>query len=338
MNNRPVPELQTDPEFDELIQPREEKYLEELEENIFDHGCQEPVCVWNGIILDGRLRYKICTKWDIHFNIRRMMFESRDKAVSFICHEQLKRKDLTGEYKKYLIGRLFRADMNTASDEFMKKHPDTELNSDGQVSQKYVRKTDIATIIGTEFNFDFSTVTKYDIYARAVDDLKRKSPEIAEKILNGKLRVSHENIIELSRLPIEDINGLKRLLDSGSIDRIGYSQLRHELRWQRLPTGKPDSRRIKREKESAEAGIKQMPATDPDAELESLKFTIPSWSKTISRTMELTDFPSTSVNARREVKMQLLNLTRKITRLLSQLEEDDPDDRRTDSRTNATGH
>ena len=56
MNNRPVPELQTDPEFDELIQPREEKYLEELEENIFDHGCLEPVCVWNGIILDGRLR------------------------------------------------------------------------------------------------------------------------------------------------------------------------------------------------------------------------------------------------------------------------------------------
>ena len=55
MNNRPVPELQTDPEFDELIQPREEKYLEGLEENIFDHGCQEPVCVWNGIILDGRL-------------------------------------------------------------------------------------------------------------------------------------------------------------------------------------------------------------------------------------------------------------------------------------------
>ena len=266
------------------------------------------------------------------------MFESRDKAVSFICHEQLKRTDLTGEYKKYLIGRLFRADMNTASDEFMKKHPDTELNADGQVSQKYVRKTDIATIIGNEFNFGFSTVAKYDIYARAVDDLKRKSPEIAEKILNGTLRVSHENIIELSRLPIEDINGLKKLLDSGSIDRIGYSQLRHELRWQRLPTGKPDSRRIKREKESAEAGIKQMPATDPDAELESLKFTIPSWSKTISRTMELTDFPSTSVNARREVKMQLLNLTRKITRLLSQLEEDDPDDRRTDSQTNATGH
>lgn len=45
--------------------------------------------------------------------------------------------------------------MNTAIDEFMKKHPGTELNADGQVSQKYVRKTDIATIIGNEFNFGF---------------------------------------------------------------------------------------------------------------------------------------------------------------------------------------
>lgn len=338
MNNKPVPELQTDPEFDDLIQPREEKYLEDFEEDIFDHGCREPVCVWNNIIIDGHLRYKICMKWDIHFNIRRIIFESRDKAVSFICREQLKRTDLTGEYRKYLIGRLFRADMNTASDEFMKTHPDKGLNADGQISQKFVRKTDIAALIGTELNFGASTVTKYDIYARAVDDLKRKSPEIVQRILNGKLRVSHENIIELSRLPIEDINGLKKLLDSGSIDRIGYSELRHELRWQRLPTGKPDSRRLKREKESAEAGIKQMPVSDPDAELESLKFTIPSWSKTISRTIELTDFPSTSGKARREVKMQLLNLTRKITRLLSQLEEDDSDDRRTDKRTTDTGY
>ena len=222
---------------------------------------------------------------------------------------------------------MFRAEMNTAVGKFLKENPDKTANPDGQVSQKYVRKTDVATVIGNEYNFGFSTVTKYDIYARAVDDLKRKSPEIAQKILTGKLRVSHENIIELSRLPIEDINGLKRLLDSGSIDRIGYSQLRHELRWQRLPTGKPDSRRIKREKSSAEAGIKQMPATDPDFAPSSsslmISKLIPSWSKTISRTMELTDFTSTSTKARHEVKMQLLNLTRKITKLLSQLEEDD---------------
>ena len=215
--------------------------------------------------------------------------------------------------------------MNAASAAFLREHPEKQPNADGQISQKYVQKTEIATIIGKEYNFGFSTVTKYDVYARALDEIRTKGPEITNRILNGSLRVSHENVIELSRLPIEDINGLKRLLESGSIDRIGYSQLRHELRWQRLPTGKPDYRRRRRERENAEAGIKQMPVTDPDAELSSLKFTIPSWSKTISRTMELTDFPSTSASARQEVRTQLVNLTRKINRLLKQLEEDSND-------------
>lgn len=323
MNDSQTPEFETDNGFLELIQPRDEKYIEELEEDIFDHGCHDAVCVWGNILIDGHLRYSICKKWDIRFNIRRLIFQSRDEAEVYLCAEQLKRTDLTSEYKKYLIGRLFRADMNAASTAFLREHPDKQTNADGQISQKYVQKTEIATIIGKEYNFGFSTVTKYDVYARALDEIRAKGPEITNKILNGNLRVSHENVIELSRLPIEDINGLKRLLESGSIDRIGYSQLRHELRWQRLPTGKPDYRR--RERENAEAGIKQMPVTDPDAELTSLKFTIPSWSKTISRTMELTDFPSTSASARQEVKTQLVNLTRKINRLLKQLEEDSDD-------------
>lgn len=38
--------------------------------------------------------------------------------------------------------------------------------------------------------------------------------------------------------------------------------------------------------------------------------------------MELTDFPSTSASARQEVRTQIINLTRKINRLLTQLEED----------------
>lgn len=324
MSDSQTPEFETDNGFLELIQPRDEKYIEELEEDIFDHGCHDAVCVWGNILIDGHLRYSICKKWDIRFNIRRLIFQSRDEAEAYLCAEQLKRTDLTSEYKKYLIGRLFRADMNAASAAFLREHPEKQTNADGQISQKYVQKTEIATIIGKEYNFGFSTVTKYDVYARALDEIRAKGPEITNKILNGNLRVSHENVIELSRLPIEDINGLKRLLESGSIDRIGYSQLRHELRWQRLPTGKPDYRRRRRERK-AEAGIKQMPVTDPDAELTSLKFTIPSWSKTISRTMELTDFPSTSASARQEVKTQLVNLTRKINRLLKQLEEDSDD-------------
>lgn len=64
--------------------------------------------------------------------------------------------------------------MNIASADFLKNHPEKQLNADGQISQKYVQKTEIATIIGKEYNFGFSTVTKYDVYARALDELRTK--------------------------------------------------------------------------------------------------------------------------------------------------------------------
>ena len=81
MSDSQTPEFETDNGFLELIQPRDEKYIEELEEDIFDHGCHDAVCVWGNILIDGHLRYSICKKWDIRFNIRRLIFQSRDTCV-----------------------------------------------------------------------------------------------------------------------------------------------------------------------------------------------------------------------------------------------------------------
>lgn len=46
MSNHQIPDFETDAEFLQLIQPRVEKYIEDLEEDIFDHGCDEAICVW----------------------------------------------------------------------------------------------------------------------------------------------------------------------------------------------------------------------------------------------------------------------------------------------------
>ena len=166
-------------------------------------------------------------------------------------------------------------------------------------------------------------MVKYSIYAECLDNIREKSARIVDKILAGEIRVSHENVIELSRLPIEDIHGLERLLAEGAIDRIGYSQLRHELRWQRLPTGIPDSRRIKRENASKNAGIRKVPTHDPDSELSSLGFTIPSWTDIITRAMDRTDFSKISHKIRIDTKRQLKILMKNTQLLLTQLEEDD---------------
>ena len=45
-----------------------------------------------------------------------------------------------------------------------------------------------------------------------VDIIMEKDADLAQKILSGKLRVSHDNIIELSRLPQENIKRLNKTL------------------------------------------------------------------------------------------------------------------------------
>ena len=323
MSDYNMPILQMDPEFEFLIQERTTDYIEHLEEDIFDKGCTFPLYVWGDIILDGRLRYKICREWSVPFSVRNCSVTSRAEAVSLICTIQLKRDDLTQEYRRYLIGRLFLAKMEIVSAEHLKEHPEHSVNEYGRLSQKYVKKSKVASEIGKVYNFGYSTVVKYSIYAECLDTIREKSARIVNKILAGEIRVSHENAIELSRLPIEDIHGLERLLAEGTINRIGYSQLRHELRWQRLPTGIADSRRIKRENASRNAGIRKVPTHDPDSELSSLGFTIPSWTDTITRATERTDFSKISDKIRNDTKRQLKILMKKTQLLLTQLEEDD---------------
>ena len=49
MSDHQIPDFETDAEFLQLIQPRVEKYIEDLEEDIFDHGCDEAICVWGNM-------------------------------------------------------------------------------------------------------------------------------------------------------------------------------------------------------------------------------------------------------------------------------------------------
>ena len=63
-----LPILKIDPEFKDLIRPLRRKEYLQLEENILDEGCRDPIIVWNDYIIDGHNRYSICTKYSIPFN------------------------------------------------------------------------------------------------------------------------------------------------------------------------------------------------------------------------------------------------------------------------------
>lgn len=104
--------LTIDPEFASKIPPLREEELKQLEENILADGVViNPLIVWNGVIVDGHNRYRILQKHpEIQFTTYEKQFPDRYAAISWICKNQLGRRNLTPQQFKYLIGQQYDAE------------------------------------------------------------------------------------------------------------------------------------------------------------------------------------------------------------------------------------
>ena len=150
-------EIIIDPEFEKLIPPLETEEYKQLEENIMKDGCREALTVWNGILVDGHNRYRICTEHHIKFQTKNMDFPNREAVIEWILKNQLGRRNLSGFQKAELVLRLKpivqekakekqgeRTDLNI----FQKSgrsstHTDKELAKLAGVSHDTIRKVEL---------------------------------------------------------------------------------------------------------------------------------------------------------------------------------------------------
>jgi hypothetical protein len=103
-------EITTDKEFKSLIPPLTPDEYQQLETNIKQDGCQEPLSVWkNGsdILLDGHNRLAICKKHSIAYETNFLSFDSREAAKLWIGERQLDRRNLTDDQKAMVVAKLY---------------------------------------------------------------------------------------------------------------------------------------------------------------------------------------------------------------------------------------
>ena len=307
MANDNIPELKIDPVFERLVQPLDEKMRKELCTNIKKDPSLRLMTVWNGYLLGDSIRYRMCKLQDLPMQIDDKSFYNYDHAASFLCSKQLTRTDLTGEYRKYLIGQKFLFEEK----KFLAANPD-------KTNAKY--RT--AYQIGERINLSGNTVLKYNVYAIAMNTIFDQSPDFALRILMGKTRVSHENVIELSRLTPDEIKNVARAAINENIPHLTFSDIRHEVKYSYTQSKAPVSRRERKEqKERVSAGIRQMPVYDPDADVNSLCMTINSWVSSIERVNQKTNFSTISNRAMLELMKQLTILDRTINSIQKSLVE-----------------
>ena len=125
-------EMKIDYDFQSKIPPLTAEEFRQLEENILADGVViNPIIVWNGVIVDGHNRYRIIEQHpEIRYTIHEKHFDDRYAVIAWICKNQLGRRNLTPEQKRYLIGKQYEAEKAShgAKDGFRgkvkkKKHP-----------------------------------------------------------------------------------------------------------------------------------------------------------------------------------------------------------------------
>ncbi len=115
--------LKIDQEFKNLIPPLTHEDRTGLENNIKANGCEIPITVWNGTIIDGHNRYEICIANDIPFETKEISFADRVDAKIWIIRHEL-------EWKGRKITSAIRLDLtdtlkNLFAEKAKKNHAET---------------------------------------------------------------------------------------------------------------------------------------------------------------------------------------------------------------------
>lgn len=188
-------QLRIDPEFESRIPPLTDDEFQQLEENILADGVIiSPIVVWEGVVIDGHNRFRIVEKHPhISFTTCERQFENRYEALAWICKNQLGRRNLTFQQKKYLIGKQY--DSEKASHGGDRKSE--EVKSSGQKAHLIADKK-TAERIAEENGINEKTVRRAAQYSRAVDLADEVEPGIRKEILSGAIKATDKEITALA--------------------------------------------------------------------------------------------------------------------------------------------
>ena len=195
-------QLKIDPEFQGQINPPSSDE-QQLEQNILEERrLLNPIITWNGYIVDGHTRYRILKKHQfIQFEVIEKDFANRYEVLAWICKNQLGRRNLTPEQKKFLIGKQAEAEKQIKS---FHGNQHTLASESGLVQNepdhpKHGSRSKVAAEHGTSESY----VYRAEQFAKGVEAAEEAVPGVQEEILSGKIRATDREISSIAKVPKE---------------------------------------------------------------------------------------------------------------------------------------
>ena len=199
--------LKIDPEFQSQIPPLTDDEFKQLEENILKEGkLLSPLIVWNNTLVDGHNRYAILQKHpEIYFSTMPLPFESRGEVLAWICKNQLGRRNLTPEQKKFLIGKQYSVEHRKPGGNGNNQYTATTQEA---VQEELCQidtipptsaEASIRKQIAERNNVSESYVARSEKFMRGVEIMEQMMPGTKEKILSGQFKVRDADMHRLAR-------------------------------------------------------------------------------------------------------------------------------------------
>ena len=299
--------------FRTLIPPLNKAEYTELEKSLIKEGCREPLITWNGYLIDGHNRYEICTRLNIKYKVANMPFESEEDAISWICSNQLGRRSISEETRKYLIGKRYEAEKiigERRSNRGINQYTPEQKRPVGRpASNDYRHRT--ADKLGKEYHVSHGTIKNYGSFSRVVDRIGERAPALATQILAGKVKISQKGLTELVEMNDSEMDAVTSSISERG-EYVPYNNTRREIH-----------ELTKKTETQVAPSVKDMPAYDPDAEAVGLTLTIPTWASSIERIDGIMDKTKLSKKARKKLIEALQMLKMKINEMLSELGENE---------------
>lgn len=195
--------LKIDPEFSAQILPLSFEELQQLEQNIIAEGrLLNPIITWNGYILDGHTRYRILKKHGfIKFEVEEIQLANKYEALAWICKNQLGRRNLSPERKKFLLGKEYESTKLAVGAPLGSKHG---IRKCGQNDHIFTESRTCQRI-ASEHGVGEKTVRRAEKYSQGIDAAEEAVPGAQEEILTGRIKATDAEITALAKTPKAEI-------------------------------------------------------------------------------------------------------------------------------------
>ena len=210
-------QLKIDPEFQSKIPPLQFEEEQQLEQNIIAEGrLLNPIITWNGYILDGHTRYRILKKHGfIKFEVEEIQLENKYEALAWICKNQLGRRNLSPERKKFLLGKEYESTKLAVGGQPGNCNKANRCDQNDHIDSE--KRT--CERIAVEHGVGSATVRRAEKYSRGIDAAEEAVPGAQEEILTGHIKATDEQIVALASIPKEERPAILEELKKKKSDR-----------------------------------------------------------------------------------------------------------------------